>query len=165
MLILGIDPGYDRLGVALVKKDGGKEELVFSDCFISSNKDTLGERLLVVGNKLEKLIKEYKPDSIATEKLYFTVNQKTALSVAEARGVISYLCAKHKLPLTEYTPPQIKLTVTGYGNANKKQIAEMIPRLIKISKEVRYDDEYDAIAIALTHLAINPTKTQNLSPN
>lgn len=154
MLILGIDPGYDRLGVALVRKDCGKEELVFSDCFLSSNKETLGERLLTIGNKLEELIKGYRPDSIATEKLYFTVNQKTALSVAEARGVISYLSAKHKTPLTEYTPPQIKLTVTGYGNANKKQIAEMIPRLVKISKKIKYDDEYDAIAIALTHLAV-----------
>ena len=154
MIVLGIDPGYDRLGVALVKKDSGKEELIFSDCFVSSSKDTLGDRLLTVGNELEKLIKNYQPDFVATEKLYFTVNQKTALSVAEARGVISYLCAKHRSPLTEYTPPQIKLTVTGYGNANKKQIAEMIPRLIKISKEVKYDDEYDAIAIALTHLAM-----------
>ena len=154
MLVLGIDPGYDRLGVALVKKDGGKEELVFSDCFLSSPKDTLGERLLSVGNELEKLIKEHKPDTVATEKLYFTVNQKTAMSVAEARGVISYLSAKHKIPLFEYTPPEIKLTVTGYGNANKKQVAEMIPRLIKISKGIKYDDEYDAIAIALTHLAM-----------
>ncbi len=154
MLVLGIDPGYDRLGVALIKKDNGKEELVFSACFLSSNKDCLGERLLSVGSELEKLIKEYKPDTVATEKLYFTVNQKTAMAVAEARGVISYLSAKHHIPLFEYTPPEIKLTVTGYGNANKKQVAEMVPRLIKISKEVKYDDEYDAIAIALTHLAI-----------
>lgn len=156
MLILGIDPGYDRLGVALVKKKKGQEELIFSDCFISSSKDSLGERLLTVGDKLEKIIKDYQPDSLATEKLFFSVNQKTALSVAEARGVVSYLSAKHKLNLSEYTPQQIKQTVTGYGNANKKQIAEMIPRLIKITKEVKYDDEYDAIAIALTHLAIHP---------
>ncbi|MFA6476331.1 MAG: crossover junction endodeoxyribonuclease RuvC [Candidatus Paceibacterota bacterium] len=165
MLVLGIDPGYDRLGVALVKKDGGKEELIFSDCFLSSPKDALGERLLSIGNKLEKLIKEYKPDAVATEKLYFTVNQKTAMAVAEARGVISYLSAKHKISLTEYTPPEIKLTVTGYGNANKKQVAEMVPRLIKISKRIKYDDEYDAIAIALTHLAIHPAKGKVLSPN
>jgi crossover junction endodeoxyribonuclease RuvC len=166
MLILGIDPGYDRLGVALVKKEGGKEELVFSDCFLSDKKKALSERLLEIGNELEKLIKEHKPDAIATEKLYFTVNQKTAMSVAEARGVISYLGAKHHIPLTEYTPPEIKLTVTGYGNANKKQVAEMVPRLIKISKSIKYDDEYDAIAIALTHLAIRPsTSKKSLSPN
>lgn len=164
MLILGIDPGYDRLGVALVKKDGGKEKLIFSDCFLSDNKKTLAERLLEVGNQLEKLIKEYRPAMVATEKLYFTVNQKTALAVAEARGVISYLSAKHKIPLFEYTPPEIKLTVTGYGNANKKQVAEMVPRLIKISKTVKYDDEYDAIAIALTHLAISKFNQTSLSP-
>lgn len=156
MLVLGIDPGYDRLGIALIKKEKGKEELIFSDCFTSSTKETLGQRLLNVGDKLEKIIQEYQPDTVATEKLFFTVNQKTALKVAESRGVISYLCAKHKLPLTEYTPGEIKLTVTGYGNANKKQIAEMVPRLIKINKEIKLDDEYDAIAIALTHLAIYP---------
>jgi crossover junction endodeoxyribonuclease RuvC len=158
MLILGIDPGYDRLGVALVKKEKGQEELIFSDCFLSSNKDSLGERLLMVGDKLEKVIKDYRPDNVATEKLYFTANQKTAMAVAEARGVISYLSAKYKIPLFEYAPPEIKLTVTGYGNANKKQVAEMIPRLIKVDKDVKYDDEYDAIAIALTHLAIRPNR-------
>lgn len=154
MLVLGIDPGYDRLGVAIIKKDSGKEEYIFSDCFLSDKKDSLGDRLLDIGDRLEKLIKDRKPDFVATEKLYFTVNQKTAMAVAEARGVISYLSAKHKIPLFEYTPPEIKLTVTGYGNANKKQVAEMVPRLLKISKEVKYDDEYDAIAIALTHLAM-----------
>lgn len=161
MFVLGIDPGYDRLGVAIVKKEGGKEELIFSDCFLSDKKNTLGERLLEIGNELENLIKKYRPEATATEKLYFTVNQKTAMAVAEARGVISYLSAKHKIPLFEYTPPEIKLTVTGYGNANKKQVAEMIPRLIKISKSIKYDDEYDAVAIALTHLA----RTNSLSPN
>ncbi|HRZ30197.1 MAG TPA: crossover junction endodeoxyribonuclease RuvC [Candidatus Paceibacterota bacterium] len=164
MLILGIDPGYDRLGVALIKKEKGKEELVYSDCFLSSKKDTLGERLLMVGDKLEKVIKDYKPDSVATEKLYFTVNQKTAMAVAEARGVISYLSAKYKIPLFEYTPPEIKLTVTGYGNANKKQVTEMVPRLINMTKEVKYDDEYDAVAIALTHLAIHPNRGEKLIP-
>lgn len=158
MLVLGIDPGYDRLGVAILEKENDKEVLIFSDCFTSSPKETLGQRLLAVGTELEKLIKKQKPDLAVTEKLYFTANQKTAISVAEARGMISYLCAKYKIPLFEYTPPEIKMTVTGYGNANKKQIEEMVPRLIKITKKIKYDDEYDAIAIALTHLAITPNK-------
>jgi len=153
---MGIDPGYDRLGVALIKKEGGKEELLFSDCFTSNSKQKLGERLLKIGTELEKLIKKYKPDTAVTEKLYFTVNQKTAMAVAEARGMISYLCAKNNIPLFEYTPPEIKMTVTGYGNANKKQISEMVPKLIKITKKIKYDDEFDAIAIALTHIAISP---------
>jgi len=163
-IILGIDPGYDRLGVALIKKESGlpaqagKEELLFSDCFTSSPKQKLGERLLKVGAELEKLIKKHEIDCAATEKLFFSVNQKTALAVAEARGLISYLCAKHQLPLFEYTPAEIKMTIAGYGNANKKQISEMVPRLITIAKKIKFDDEFDAIAIALTHLAIAPKK-------
>lgn len=155
---MGIDPGYDRLGVALIKKDRGKEELIDSACFTSNPKQKLGERLLKVGTELEKLIKKYQPNVVATEKLYFTVNQKTAMAVAEARGVISYLCAKNNVPLFEYTPSEIKITVTGYGQANKKQISEMVPKLININKKIKYDDEFDAIAIALTHIAISPNK-------
>lgn len=155
MLILGIDPGYDRLGVALVEKNSlGKETLIFSDCFVSNRDNPLSQRLLELGNRLEYLIKEYSPQEIATEKLFFSVNQKTALQVAEARGLISYLSAKNNLPIYEYSPADIKMTVCGFGNANKKQIAEMVPRLIKIDKIIQFDDEYDAIAIALTHLAV-----------
>ena len=155
MIILGIDPGYDRLGVALIKKEpGGKEELVLSDCFVSNRKNDLSKRLLELGNRLENLIKEYKPDELALEKLFFSVNQKTALQVAEAKGLVSYLAGKYNLTVYEYSPAEIKMTITGSGNANKNQVSEMVPRLIKISKKVDFDDEYDAIAIALTHLAI-----------
>lgn len=154
MIVLGIDPGYDRCGLALISKSAQGSELIDSFCLVTNKKDTFSQRLLSIGNQLEKIIKDNKPDELAMEKLFFSVNQKTALQVAEVRGLISYLGAKHRLPLYEYGPGEIKLTITGYGKANKNQIALMLPRLIKIKKDISLDDEFDAIAIALAHLAI-----------
>lgn len=156
MLILGIDPGYERLGLAVVKQEAGQTKLLYSDCFITDKKNIFSERLLSLGAEVETIIKKWKPNLVATEKLFFTVNQKTAMNVAEARGVINYLCAKYKTPIAEYTPPEIKTCVTGHGSADKKQMISMIPHLIKIEKEIKYDDEYDAIGVALTHLARAP---------
>ena len=156
MLVLGIDPGYERLGLAVVKQEAGKIKLLYSDCLTTDKKEVFSRRLLVIGNELEKILLDYKPDVVTTEKLYFTVNQKTAMAVAEVRGVITYLSAKHGLSLAEYTPLEIKTCITGYGVADKKQMVSMIPKLIKIPKEIKHDDEYDAIGIALTHLARSP---------
>ncbi len=156
MVILGIDPGYERLGLAVVDQENSKTKLLYSDCFTTNKKSLFNERLLSLGIEIERVIKEWKPDFVATEKLFFTVNQKTAMNVAEARGAINYLCAKHKLPVIEYTPLEIKTCITGYGSADKKQMTSMIPHLIKIDKKIKYDDEYDAIGVALTHLARAP---------
>ena len=156
MIVLGIDPGYDRLGLAVVEQKSGQLELLYSDCFMTDKKSAFSARLLVIGNEIEKILKTWSPQIVATEKLYFTVNQKTAMAVAEARGVITYLSAKHSLPLIEYTPLEIKSCVTGYGSSDKKQMIEMIPRLIKITKTIKHDDEHDAIGVALTHLARAP---------
>ncbi|OJI08654.1 MAG: crossover junction endodeoxyribonuclease RuvC [Candidatus Vogelbacteria bacterium CG10_big_fil_rev_8_21_14_0_10_49_38] len=155
-IVLGIDPGYDRLGVALIKKDGHQEELIYSDCFLSNKKAPLSKRLFSLGDQVEKMIKTWQPTEVAMEKLYFTVNQKTALAVAESRGMISYLCARYNLPLSEYTPTEIKLTIAGYGRADKKQINEMIKLLLKKPLSPKFDDEMDAIAIALTSVAKTP---------
>ena len=156
MIVLGIDPGYNRLGLAVAKQEAGKIELLYSDCFTTDKKDIFSRRLLDIGNEIEKVLFNWEPDVVATEKLYFTVNQKTAMAVAEVRGVITYLGAKHGLPLAEYTPLEIKTCVTGYGVADKKQMLVMIPKLIKITRVIKYDDEYDAIGVALTHLARAP---------
>lgn len=153
MIVLGIDPGYDRLGLAVVKQEAGRLELLYSDCFITDKKEIFNKRLLAIGNEVEEVLLKYKPEVLVIEKLFFTVNRKTAMAVAETRGLITYLGAKHNLLIAEYTPLEIKTTITGYGLADKKQITEMIPRLIKINKTIKYDDEYDAIGIALTHLA------------
>lgn len=154
MRVLAIDPGYERLGIAVLeKKVGGKEQLIFSECFQTSKDSPFPERLHAVGVELRRIIKEYSPQAVAIESLFFTNNQKTAMHVAEVRGVIMYETMNHNLRFAEYTPGQIKIAVTGDGRADKKQIFSMVTRLVKIDKKIALDDEYDAIAIGLTFLA------------
>jgi crossover junction endodeoxyribonuclease RuvC len=154
MRILGIDPGYERVGVAVLeKKNAPQEVLIFSDCIQTSKKLSHEKRLLIIGTKLSEIIKKYKPDAVAIEKLFFNVNQKTALNVAEARGVLLYSVSLDQIPVQEYTPLQIKVAITGYGRADKKQMLTMIEKLVEIKKEISTDDEYDAIACALTAYA------------
>ena len=152
--ILGIDPGFDRLGICILDKKGDKEELVFSICLTTSRKDTFEQRLFDLGKNLEEIIKKYKPQELAIETIFFTTNQKTIITVAEVRGICIYLSFVHKLTIHEYSPPQIKVAVTGYGKATKEDIAIMVPKIIGIQGTSKLiDDEMDAIAIALTHSA------------
>jgi len=153
MRIIGIDPGYDRIGVAIVDKTSQKEVLVFSTAITTSARDTFPQRLLDLGKSLELIINEYQPTEAAIEILYFAKNSTTALSVAEARGVIQYIITCHQIPISEYSPNTIKLAITGYGSADKKAITAMIPRLIELHSGKKLDDELDAIAVALTHSA------------
>ena len=165
MRVLGIDPGYERLGIAIVEKRENTDFLVFSECFQTSKNLDFHERLLLLGNRVEEIIKTYQPDTLAIETLMFNTNQKTAMNVAEARGVVLYQAVKNKLSVFEYTPLQIKIAITGYGRSDKNQVTEMVKRLIKIPASARAtagevkDDEYDAIAIAITCFA--SYKTQN----
>ncbi|MBI2482481.1 MAG: crossover junction endodeoxyribonuclease RuvC [Candidatus Vogelbacteria bacterium] len=154
-IILGIDPGYDRCGVAVISTRP-TITLLYSDCLTTNPKAVFSNRLASLGSSLDKIIKEYKPSDIVLEKLFFSKNQKTASRVAEVRGVILYLAGIHHLTTTEYAPSEIKLTITGFGGANKQQITAIVPKLIKIIKLPRHDDEYDAIAVALTHQAHSP---------
>ena len=155
MILLSIDPGFERLGLAIIKKEGrSKETLLFSECFKTSSKLPHHERLRLIGNKIKDVIEEYKPTELATEKLFFNSNQKTVIPVAEARGVILFIAGIHNLSVFEYSPPEIKVAVTGYGRSDKQQIMEMIPRLISLPKPITSDDEFDAVAIGLTHCAI-----------
>ena len=150
--ILGIDPGFDRLGVCVLDKDGGKETLIYSSCIVTSKKDTFEKRLENIGTALEKIFKKYKPEELAIETIFFTKNQKTAINVAEVRGVCLYLSCKHKLSIYEYSPPEIKLAVAGAGNATKAEISRIVPKILKKQlKSDLLDDELDAIAIALCH--------------
>lgn len=155
MKILGIDPGYERLGIAVVEKEPKeKEKLVYSDCFKTDKKLPHHERLGLIGTEIERIIETYKPEVMAIESLFFASNQKTAILVAEARGVMLYQASKHNLPVYEYGPGEIKVAVTGYGKSDKEQIISMVPRLVRIDKNIKHDDEYDAIAVCLTCLAI-----------
>ncbi len=152
MLILGIDPGFERLGIALVEKEKGqKEKLIFSECFHTSKEKEFVDRLLLLGGKIEEILLQYKPTILSIETLYIETNQKTGMRVSEARGVILYLARKYGLEIYEYTPLQIKSAITGYGKADKKSVMLMIPKLIEISNSRKMlDDELDAIGIALT---------------
>lgn len=146
MRILGIDPGYDRVGIAVIDN----KSLLHSECFVTSPKDDFHIRLREIGIKIKEIIKEYSPKILAIESLFITKNQKTAMKVAEARGVISYEAILADMGIHEYSPPQIKVAVTGHGGSDKSQIIKMIPLLIKMQKKKALDDEYDAIAVALT---------------
>jgi crossover junction endodeoxyribonuclease RuvC len=156
MKILGIDPGYERLGIAILEKSAAldkKERLIFSECFKTSSKSAFPKRLHLIGEKIKKTIKKYRPDVLAIETLFLNTNQKTVMQVAEVRGVALYEATRAGLEIFEASPPQIKIAITGYGRANKEQIMKMVKLLIKIDNSKKSDDELDAIAIALTALA------------
>ena len=150
MRILGIDPGVERVGIAVVDKVSGKEAYVFSECFKTSSKLTHAERLALIGAEIARVIKEHAPLALSIEELFFQNNITTAMFVAEARGVIMYECARQGLKVYEYSPMEIKVAVTGYGKSDKTAIMQMVPRLIKLPERKMIDDEVDAIAAALT---------------
>ncbi len=154
MKVLAIDPGYGRCGVAVVEKNrGGKEVLLYSACIETSAKSSFPERLARVVDECARLIKKHSPDCVALEKLYFTKNHKTAMHVAEVRGALISAASNAGLKVFEYTPGEVKSAAAGFGGADKKAVETMLRALIKIEKEIAHDDEYDAIAIAVTHLA------------
>ena len=154
MKVLAIDPGYGRCGVAVLEKiNRGKEVLLFSECIETSAKLSFPERLGAIITECSHVLKQYSPDAMALEKLFFATNQKTAMQVAEVRGALIGLATQNSLAVSEYTPMQVKSATAGYGGADKKQIAKMIHILIKIDKPIKHDDEYDAIAVGITHLA------------
>lgn len=151
--ILSIDPGYERVGIAVVEKVGREEELIYSTCFKTSAEIPFTERLELIGSEVEKIIKKFEPKAFAIEKLFFNTNQKTATMVSEVRGALIYTALKNKLKVFEYTPLQIKVAVCGDGHGDKEQVIAMVKNLIQIEKEIKYDDEYDAIAVGLTCFA------------
>lgn len=161
MRILGIDPGYERLGIAVLEKVASakgygvskKEKVIFSECFKTSAKLEFNERLLLIGEEVKKIIKKYKPEVLSIETLFLNTNHKTVMRVAEVRGVVIYEAARARLKIFEASPPQIKIATTGYGRANKEQIIKMVKILVEVDKSKTSDDELDAIAIALTAFA------------
>lgn len=153
MRILAIDPGYERMGVAVLERMASKEQVLYSTCLETSRTLTFSERLHSLGQEVERLIKKWKPAAVAIEKLYFTTNQKTGIQIAEVRGMLLYITRDHDLTLYEYTPLEVKVAIAGYGKADKKQVTTMVRALTKLNTEPKHDDEYDAIAIGLTCFA------------
>lgn len=151
MRIFGIDPGFGRLGIGIIDVDQGKESRIHSECFETNPKDSFHTRLKIIGEKIHSLCKEWHPDVASVETLFFEKNQKTAMNVAEARGVIVYELLKNNVSVFEYSPLQVKMALTGFGQAEKSQVAFMTEKLLHLEKQKRIDDELDALALAITH--------------
>lgn len=151
MTILGVDPGYARVGWAIVKSDKQKVISNKFGCIETSKNTASDERLVDVYKQVCALIKKYQPDVLAIEELFFTTNAKTAFKVGEARGVIILAGALQEIPVFSYTPLQIKIAVAGYGRADKSQVGRMIKAILKLKEMPKLDDTVDAIAVALTH--------------
>ena len=147
-IILGIDPGTSRIGYGVIKKERGA--LIFLDAGILKVKNPNPQRaLLEIKKGLESLIKKWRPDMLAVEKLYFSKNQKTAIEVAQARGVIILAGLEAGIEIREYSPNEIKSGVAGYGFADKKAVAKMVNLILRTPRLKIIDDASDALAIAI----------------
>lgn len=153
MKVLAVDPGYDRMGVAVVALHNGKEVLLYSGCIETDATEPLDDRLCTLGEQFKLLLHTHQPDVVGIETLFFNKNVKTAIGVAQARGIIMYLARSMGVRVCEYGPQEIKVAVTGYGKSDKTAVIEMVKRLVVDVPEHALDDEYDAIAIGITTLA------------
>ncbi len=150
MVILGIDPGIGRCGWGVIDSSHGKYNLIDCGCIETKVNGQIEERLLVIDEEIGKIVKKHKPQAVSIEELFFGSNSKTAMAVGQARGVILLAAAKNNLPISIYTPLQIKMALTGYGRAEKNQIGQMVKVLLKLDTLPKLDDTVDALAIALT---------------
>lgn len=151
MIILGIDPGTATTGYGLIEEKAGKVMLVDYGVITTKPENTPEQRLEILYDQLTDLIEEYNPDEIAVEELFFSTNVKTAMSVSQARGVILLATQKCGIPLSEYTPNQVKNGICGYGGADKKQVQKMVQMLLSLKEVPKPDDAADAVAIAICH--------------
>ena len=151
MRILGIDPGVAIVGFGVIDVDGGRQHMVQYGAINTEAGLPLATRLVQISRDLEQLIELFQPDEIAIEELFFSKNITTGIAVAHARGVILCTAEKLQVPIYEYTPMQVKQAVVGYGLAEKKQVMDMVRRLLKLKSIPRPDDAADALAIAICH--------------
>jgi crossover junction endodeoxyribonuclease RuvC len=151
--VLGIDPGYDRCGYAVLSctAQGRGVELLASGTLRTSRSQTLPQRLHALGQQVSQVLAQWKPDEMAVEQLYYNRNVKTVIEVSQARGVILERAAGAGVKVAEYSPTSIKSQLTGNGQALKNQVAYMVCRMTGLRPGARLDDEMDAIAVALCH--------------
>ena len=154
MRILGIDPGTGICGFGVIDVKKGKPTLVDAGVISTPAHTPLPERLEDIYDSLHEIITETKPDVVSIEKLFFMQNITTGISVAEARGVCILVAKQSKLPIFEYSPNEIKKTMTGFGHADKKQMQEMVRLHLKLDQVPKPDDAADALAAAITHSLI-----------
>lgn len=152
MVILGIDPGYATVGIGAVDYDGKtKFRLLTYGAIETPPKIPFSRRLEIIYDDLCGVITRYRPDAASVEELFFNNNPKTAIAVAQARGIILLALQKNGVPMFEYTPLQVKSAVTGYGQADKAQVMEMTRRLLALKETPKPDDAADALAMAICH--------------
>ncbi|MCM3701590.1 MULTISPECIES: crossover junction endodeoxyribonuclease RuvC [Paenibacillus] len=151
MRILGIDPGIAIVGFGFIDKQGSKLTPVQYGCIQTEAHTPEEERLLHVYEGMVQLIEKYKPDAVALEKLFFNRNVTTAMSVGQARGVLVLAAVQKGLPVSEYTPMQVKQAIVGYGKAEKRQVQEMTRMFLKLQAIPKPDDVADALAVAICH--------------
>ncbi|MFY1642564.1 crossover junction endodeoxyribonuclease RuvC [Methanoculleus bourgensis] len=151
-IVIGIDPGVARTGYGVLRRcDPYPTPLAFG-CIETPSNHRPSRRLLEIYEKISLLIDEYTPECLAMEQLFFSRNVTSAMHVSEARGVILLAAEQRGIPVTEYTPNQVKLAVTGSGRADKHQVQEMMRRLLRLQELPRPDDAADGLAIALCHI-------------
>ena len=151
MRILGIDPGLATIGWGIIETNGYKHSPSGYGYIDTPPKLSVEKRLAKIYSDLSKIIEKYQPDCVAVEELFFNTNITTGIKVAEARGVILLCCEHHGVPISEYTPLQVKQSVVGYGRADKKQVITMVTLLLSLPAPPKPDDTADALAIAICH--------------
>ncbi len=157
MRILGIDPGYAIVGYGIVDYSSSRFTTLHYGAITTQAGTSFERRLLLIDTELSEIMEQYRPQAVAIERLYFTTNQKTAIDVAQARGVILLCAARRNVPVYEYTPLQVKQSVVGYGKAVKQQVMEMTRRILGLEKVPKPDDTADALAIAICHAHTGPS--------
>ena len=151
MLTLGVDPGTARLGYGVIQSEGDVREAVAYGVLETTPDDEMPRRLLDLYGGLRDVIEEFSPSVVAVERLFFSRNVTTALTVGQARGVVLLAAAQSAIPIAEYTPAEVKQAVSGYGNADKAQMQEMVRIVLGLDHLPRPDDAADALAVALCH--------------
>jgi crossover junction endodeoxyribonuclease RuvC len=151
MIVLGIDPGYAIVGCGVVEYKANKFKMLEYGAITTDAHTPFNERLEKIWDEATALMQKYPIEAVAMEKLFFNTNQKTAIDVAQARGVLVLAAQKSKIPIYEYTPLQVKQSVVGYGRAEKKQVQEMTRIMLNLEKIPKPDDAADALAMAICH--------------
>jgi crossover junction endodeoxyribonuclease RuvC len=151
MIILGIDPGIARVGWAVIETHATEPTPVSFGCITTEKEEKPEDRLKQIHERINLLCKKFRPDCMSVEELFFATNAKTAIGVGQSRGVILLAAAQVNIPVISYTPLAVKRTITGDGRADKKQVASMVVRILKLVKTPKLDDTADALAIAMTH--------------
>lgn len=149
MLVLGIDPGTAICGYGLVEAEGSRLRPIHYGAVLTDKTLSDQQRLAIIYDGLTEIVKEYKPEAMAVEQLFFNKNVTTAITVGQARGVILLVAAHQNLKLVEFTPLQVKQAVTGYGRCDKEQVTFMVQKLLNIKEKPRPDDVSDALAVAI----------------